>query len=151
MAEGIGTLVIGQNPFWKQHARLGKRTNQHFVQLPHARFIELLTYKAVLVGIQVIVTEESYTSKASFLDGDPLPVFGDANGPLPVFSGRRVKRGLYRASTGRRIQADVNGSYNIGRTAFPDAVPEAFPNSRFGQGIEAVVVRPTWLAVSTDR
>ena len=75
VAEGIGTLVIGKNPLWKQEANMGRRTNQNFVSMPHARFIEMLTYKAELVGIQVIVTEESYTSKASFLDADPLPVY----------------------------------------------------------------------------
>src|SRR5215470_11072225 len=76
VAEGIGVLVIGKNPLWKQEVNLGKRNNQNFVSVPHARFIEILTYKAELVGIQVTVTEESYTSKASFLDADPLPVYG---------------------------------------------------------------------------
>lgn len=80
-----------------------------------------------------------YTEKdTDFLDGDPLPVYAALREESPRFSGRRVRRGLYRASTGRRIQADVNGSYNIGRKAFPNS---------FGQGIEAVVVRPAWLAV----
>ncbi len=138
VAEGIGTLVIGKNPLWKQAAHLGRVNNQHFVQLPHARFLDLLTYKAQLAGIQVMVQEESYTSKASFLDGDPLPVYDPQREEEPRFSGRRVERGLYRASTGRRLHADVNGSYNIGRKAFPDS---------FGQGIEAVVVRPARLAV----
>jgi putative transposase len=140
VAEGIGTLCIGKNPLWKQEANLGRRTNQHFVAVPHARFIEMLTYKAELVGIQVIVTEESYTSKASFLDLDPLPVYG-VSAPAatpPTFSGKRVKRGLYRAGNGRRIHADVNGAYNILRKAVPNS---------FGQGIEAVVVRPVRLAV----
>ncbi len=73
--EGIGTLIIGKNPLWKQEVKMGKRNNQNFVQIPHAKLIELLTYKAELVGITVIVTEESYTSKASFLDRDPLPVY----------------------------------------------------------------------------
>jgi putative transposase len=136
VAEGIGTLVLGKNPQWKQGVHLGRETTQHFVQLPHARFLDQLTYKARLVGIRVMVQEESYTSKASFLDADPLPVYSE--GDIPAFSGRRVQRGLYRASTGRRTQADVNGSYNIGRKAFPDS---------FGQGIEAVVVRPIRLAV----
>ena len=72
--EGIGTLVIGKNAGWKQEANMGKKNNQKFVQIPHARFIDLLTYKAKLVGIQVILQEESYTSKASFLDLDPIPV-----------------------------------------------------------------------------
>ena len=62
VAEGIGTLCIGQNPFWKQEVNLGRRNNQNFVSVPHARFIEILTYKAELVGIQVTVTEESYTT-----------------------------------------------------------------------------------------
>jgi putative transposase len=60
--------------------------------VPHARFIEMLRYKAELVGIDVQITEESYTSQASFLDGDPLPIY-DAATPPPVFRGRRVKRG----------------------------------------------------------
>jgi putative transposase len=107
--EGIGTLVIGKNLLWKQEAELGRANNQHFVQLPHARFIDLLRYKAELAGIRVIVQEENYTSKASFLDLDPLPVYDPKWEDKPVFSGKRVERGLYRAKNGRRIQADVNG------------------------------------------
>jgi putative transposase len=137
VAEGIGTLVIGKNLLWKQKVNHGKRNNQTFVQIPHARFIEMLTYKAELVGIQVIWQEESYTSKASFLDQDHIPTYGKTKGP-PVFSGKRVKRGLYRAADGRRIQSDVNGSYNI--------LCKAFPNS-FGQGIEVPAVAPRRLAV----
>jgi putative transposase len=94
VVEGIGTLCIGKNPLWKQDAHLGKRTNQTFVSVPHARFIEMLIYRAELVGIQVRITEESYTSQASFFDADPLPVYGAAD-PLPAFSGRRVKRGQW--------------------------------------------------------
>ena len=113
MAEGIGTLCIGKNPLWKQeHAPGAGAPIRTSCSVPHARFIEMLTYKAELVGIQVQITEESYTSKASFLDADPLPVYGAA-GQLPAFSGRRVKRGLYRAADGRHINADVNGAYNI--------------------------------------
>src|SRR5260370_28924372 len=69
--EGIGVLVIGKNDAWKQEANMGKSTNQNFVQIPHARLIEMLTYKDELVGITVKVTEDSYTSKASSLDMDP--------------------------------------------------------------------------------
>ena len=140
VSEGIGTLVIGKNLLWKQEVELGRVNNQHFVQLPHARFIDLLTYKAQLVGIAVKEQEESYTSKASFLDLDPLPVYDPKREDQPVFSGKREQRGLYRARNGRRIQADVNGSYNIGRKAFPDS---------FGQGIEAALaVRPVGLSIS---
>lgn len=136
VAEGIGTLCIGQNPLWKQEVRLGRRTNQHFVGVPHARFVAMLTYKAELVGIRVIVTEESYTSKASFLDADPLPIYDPAR-PAPTFSGRRVQRGLYRAADGRPINADVNGAYNIIRKVAPDA---------FVQGSRGCVVHPVRLA-----
>ena len=112
VGEGIGTLCIGKNPLWTQQAKMGRRTNQNFVSVPHARFIELLAYKAELMGIQVTITKESYTSKASFLDGDPLPIYNPAQ-PAPTFSGRRVKRGLYRAADGRHINADANGAYNV--------------------------------------
>jgi putative transposase len=140
VAEGIGTLMIGKNLLWKQEANLGRRTNQTFVSIPHARFIEMLTYKAELVGIQVRITEESYTSKASFLDADPLPVYGAQD--IPAFSGRRVKRGLYPAGDGRHINADVNGAYNIIRKALPDA---------FSKGIAGAAVHPVRLPVRTKR
>ncbi len=137
VAEGIGTLVIGKNPLWKQEVRLGRRTNQQFVCIPHARFIEMLTYKAELVGIQVLVTEESYTSKASFLDADPLPVYDADRHETPAFSGKRVKRGLYRAADGTPINADVNGAYNIIRKVAPEA---------FAQRSRGCVVHPVRLA-----
>jgi hypothetical protein len=73
-AEGSGPLVIGKNPLWQQEGRLGRRTHQQVGCIPPARFIERLTDKAELVGIQVLVTAESYTRKASFLDADPRPV-----------------------------------------------------------------------------
>jgi putative transposase len=136
VAEGIGTLIIGKNPLWKQDVCMGRRTNQNFVSVPHARFIELLTYKAALVGIEVQFTQESYTSQASFLDGDPLPVYGAAD--IPAFSGRRVKRGLYRAADGRHLNADANGSYTVIRPGAPEA---------FTQGSRGCVVHPIRLAV----
>ena len=71
----IGILVIGSNPNWKQDINLGKKNNQNFVQIPFFKLIEQLKYKAKLVGIKVIINEESYTSKASFLDWDDLPVY----------------------------------------------------------------------------
>jgi len=133
---GIGTLVIGKNPCWKQEIKIGKRNNQNFVNIPHARFIDMLSYKAKLVGITVIITEESYTSKASFLDLDKLPKYAPHRKQEPKFSGKRVKRGLYRAKNGRRIHADVNGSYNILRKAVPKS---------FEQGIEGLAVGPVGL------
>ncbi len=124
--ERIGVLVVGRNPEWKQEINLGKATNQKFVQIPHARFFNQLSYKCQLVGIKVIEREESYTSKTSFLDNEPIQ-------KATHYVGRRIRRGLFRSGNGTLINADVNGSYNIIRKAFPAA---------FSQGIEAVVVRP---------
>ena len=118
--EGIGVLCIGKNDAWKQNSEMGKRINQNFVQIPHARFIAMLAYKAELVGIRVEITEESYTSKASLLDLDPLPVRKNSDDTKHTFSGKRVKRGLYRASNGRYIHADINGAGNIIRKVAPD-------------------------------
>lgn len=121
VAHGIGTLVIGKNAAWKQEANMGKRNNQNFVPIPHARFISMLTYKAKLAGITVIITEESYTSKASFLDRDEMPVYVPNQAEKATFSGKRIKRGLYRAADGTLINADCNGSSNIIRKVAPDA------------------------------
>ncbi len=139
VSEGIGTLIIGKNPFWKQAVEMRKKEKQHFVQLPHARFVDMLCYKAKLVGIQVVLQEESYTSKASFLDGDAIPTYGKEQDERK-FSGRRVKRGLYKAGNGRQLNADVNGSLNILRKASPNA---------FSNGVEDVVVHPVRLAVQS--
>jgi putative transposase len=119
--EGIGVLCIGKNDAWKQEANMGKRNNQNFVLIPHARFIAMLTYKAELVGITVKLTEESYTSQASLLNLDPLPVRKNGDDTKHTFSGKRVKRGLYRASNGQEINADINGAGNIIRKVAPDA------------------------------
>jgi putative transposase len=102
--------------------------------------IDLLTYKARLVGIQVAVQEESYTSKASFLDRDPIPTYDPKQTEKPRFSGKRATHGLYRASNGRRIHADINGSYNILRKAVPNAFSES--QARPGQEIGGPAVAP---------
>jgi putative transposase len=125
VAHGIGTLVVGKNDQWKQEANMGKRNNQNFVGIPHARFISMLSYKAELAGITVILTEESYTSKASFLDCDAMPVYDPHRKEKPTFSGRRIERGLYRAADGTLINADCNGSGNIIRKVAPDAFQQA--------------------------
>jgi putative transposase len=123
----IGTLVIGHNPDWKQQVRLGPRTNQTFVGIPHARFIAMLQYKAELVGIRVVVGEERHTSKCSFLDEEPIQHHTQ-------YAGRRVRRGLFRTATGRYLNADVNGSYNI----LVKAAPEAFALGRRGCVVQPV-------------
>jgi putative transposase len=127
----IGTLVLGKNDGWKQEVNLGKRANQTFVLLPHARFVDMVIYKSHLVGITVIVTEESHTSKCSFLDGEAIKHHDQ-------YAGRRVKRGLFVSAAGRKINADVNAAYNM----IAKVVPNAFGNGRAG-----VVVHPVGLAL----
>ena len=106
----VSKVIIGHNSGWKNCINLGKRNNQNFVNIPYTKFINQLTYKCQLLGITVITREESYTSKASFLDYDEIPNYKDET--IPKFSGKRIKRGLYRSTT-RKINADVNGAYNI--------------------------------------
>jgi len=144
--EGIGVLVIGKNDGWKQGASLGKRNNQHFEHIPHARFIAMLTYKAELVGIIVRTTEESYTSQASLPDLDPLPVRDSNTGhEKPIFSGKRIARGLYRAADGRTINADVNGSGNILRKVAPDAFAEGVEDGK--AVLASLVVHPVRMVI----
>ncbi len=102
----------------------------------------MLTYKAALVGIQVEVQEESYTSKASFVDLDPIPIYKSNNETEHIFSGKRVgkRNRLYRTKYGRKICADVNGSYNILRKSRPDAFSKA-------KGVAGYVVHPLRLSV----
>ena len=117
------------------------KDKQNFVYIPHARFIHMLCYKAELVGIQVILTEESYTSQASFLDRDPLPKYDSKDRIKHKFSGRR-KKGIYEASGKRLIHSDVQGSYNIIRKV----APKTF------EGVEdAVVVHPVRIALTKPR
>ncbi|MGD1712391.1 RNA-guided endonuclease InsQ/TnpB family protein [Dapis sp. BLCC M172] len=129
----IGTMIIGHNEDWKQKINLGKRNNQNFVSVPYNKLIEMLSYKAKMVGINVIITEESYTSASSFIDNDLIPVYKKGEKNQVTFSGKRIKRGLYRTASKRLINADVNGSLNIMRKAVPNV---------FDYGIEGVVVHP---------
>ena len=118
LANGIGKIIIGKNDGWKQDINLGKKTNQAFCFVPTYLLLEKIKYKAAAEGIEVIFTEESYTSKASFFDCDPLPKY--EHGVKHEFSGTRKHRGLYVTKDGFAINADVNGSLNIGRKVIPE-------------------------------
>lgn len=122
----INTIVIGNNKNWKQSSSLGEVTNQAFVFIPHQKLIDKICYKAKLCGIQVILTEESYTSGTSFLDGE-LPQKEVYN------KKRRVRRGLFVSNKGIKINADVNAAYQIMKKVFPNV---------FTDGIEGVVLHP---------
>lgn len=102
----VNTLVIGYNKGWKQDIKLGKRNNQNFVQVPFQRLINMLIYKCNGCGINVVLQEESYTSKCSFLDNEPIRKHDK-------YAGRRVKRGLFKTKKDNIINADLNGSLNI--------------------------------------
>lgn len=124
--EDISCIIIGKNKGWKQKSNLGKKTNQNFVQIPSARFIEMITYKAEEVGIKVITTEESYTSGTSFLDNEsPVKDSYDKS--------RRIKRGLFKSNTGKLINADINGAFQIMKKVAPNV---------YINGVEGVVIHP---------
>lgn len=108
VSNNVNTLIIGKNDNWKQEVNIGKKNNQNFVSIPHTQFIEMLSYKCKLVGIAVITTEESYTSKCSFIDNEAMKHHDE-------YKGKRIKRGLFRTNEGKLINADLNGSLNIMR------------------------------------
>ena len=136
----ISKLVIGKNDGWKQDSEMSKKNNQNFIQIPHSRFIQIIEYKCEKEGILVILQEESYTSKSSFLNLDIIPVYGDTT--EKVFSGYRQSRGLYKIKGSNVIiNADVNGSYNILRKAIPNA---------FVNGIEGLVVNPKVINITLN-
>lgn len=108
----IDTLVYGRNKRQKDGINLGGKTNQEFVQIPHYKLFGRIQQLCLIHGIRLVETEESYTSKASFFDGDNLPVFGEKPEGWTA-SGKRVLRGLYRTAQGWLINADANGAANI--------------------------------------
>lgn len=106
VSNGINTIIIGHNKYWKQEINIGKRNNQNFVSIPFNMFIGMVSYKSTLEGINVKIVEESYTSKCSFLDNEKLCKHES-------YAGKRVKRGLFKTSSGKIINADINGAFNI--------------------------------------
>lgn len=132
LSNNINTIVIGNNKEWKQNSSMSKTVNQSFVGLPHMRFIEMVQYKAQNVGLNVVITEESYTSGTSFLD-DEEPTKTNYN------KSRRVKRGLFISNNGTKINADVNGAYQILKKVFPNA---------YADGIEGVALHPVRVSVA---
>lgn len=102
----IQNIVVGHNKNWKQQSNIGKANNQRFVQIPFSVFIEQLRYKCENVGINFIITEESYTSKIDHLAFEEM-LHHDS------YLGKRIYRGLFKSSTGKYINADVNGAIGI--------------------------------------
>ena len=109
----IGKLVLGYNEDFQRNSNIGSINNQNFVNIPYGKLRDKLIYLCKLYGIEFKLQEESYTSKASFFDGDEIPIYDKENQQEYIFSGKRIKRGLYQTSTGKLINADCNGALNI--------------------------------------
>lgn len=123
----IGTIVIGRNKGWKNSINIGKKNNQKFVELPHLKLIQQVTYKGQLVKINVVETEESYTSKCDHLALEPMK-------NQKLYLGNRKKRGLFQSSVGKLLNADTNGAIGICLKKYP-----AILNEIVGSGL---VFRP---------
>lgn len=121
-ANDIGSLIIGHNNKWKD----GKKHMQNFTYIPYNLFISMVKYKGENAGIDVIVVDEAYTSGTSFIDNEePNKDSYDKS--------RRIHRGLFVSNSGKEINADVNGAYQIMKKAFPNVFPD---------GIEGVGLHP---------
>lgn len=127
----VSKVIIGKNDGWKDEINIGKKNNQNFVSLPHTRIIDVLKYKLQLAGIEVIIREESYTSKCSIIDLEPVNKHEN-------YVGKRIKRGLFKSKNEILINADINGAGNILRKEIPNA---------FANGIEGLVVSPRILKI----
>ena len=112
---GISKLVIGYNQGWKEGIALGKRNNQQFVQLPYRLLLDAIRDKLETIGVRLQLVEESYTSKVDHLANEPLE-------RQETYLGKRVKRGLFQSSTGKLINADVNGALGILRKSNHDSL-----------------------------
>ncbi len=123
----FGKIIFGYNIGWKQNITIGKTNNQNFVHAPFSKLLQMVKYKAELIGIDVKLIEESHTSKCSFLDGESIEHHNH-------YLGMRVKRGLFKTKNGKIINADVNGAYNI--------IKKAVPNAFSVDGIEALGLVP---------
>lgn len=110
----IGTLIVGYNSGWKDSINMGRQNNQTFVMIPYLKFIQCLQYKCLMSGINLIINEESYTSKCDSLALETIEKH-------ETYLGKRVKRGLFQSSKGKTINADVNGALNIMRKVIGDS------------------------------
>ncbi len=128
----FGTIIIGYNRAWKQKVNIGKINNQKFVQIPFFKLINQIKYKSVLVGIDIIIVGESFTSKCSFLDKEPIKRH-------KKYAGKRINRGLFKSQKGILINADVNAGYNI--------IKKVVPNAVSADGIEGVGLHPYSIAI----
>jgi len=130
-SRNIDTIIIGHNNGWKQNTDTGKKNNQNFVQIPFNTFINQIKYKAEEIGINVIIKNESHTSKCSFLDMESIEHH-------ETYMGKRIRRGVFRSKNGILIHADLQAVYNIIKKAVPEA---------FADGIEGIGLYPRSLSI----
>lgn len=113
LENNIGTLVCGYNNDFQRNSDIGKKNNQNFVNIPFSKLQSKLEYLCEFYGIKYVDQEESYTSKASFFDMDIIPEYKEKDNIEYSFSGKRVRRGMYKTLKGYILNADVNGALNI--------------------------------------
>jgi putative transposase len=130
LTNDVDKIVIGKNENWKRDVNIGKKNNQNFVNIPHAKLIQQIEYKAKLQGIEVVTTTENYTSKTSFIDDEKICKHDE-------YSGKRIKRGMFKTKEGYLINADINGAFNILRKVTPNFNIKTIKN-----GVEGTVVSP---------
>lgn len=136
LTNDISKIIIGHNIGWKQNINIGKINNQTFTQIPFNTLINQIKYKAKLNGIEVIITEQSYTSKCSFIDNESIQKHDQ-------YLGKRVKRGLFKSNKGCLINADINGSLNIIRKVYP----QFNVKQTLYYGLEGIPIYPVRLKV----
>jgi len=122
ITNNIGKIIVGKNDGWKQNLNLGNKTNQSFTQVPHAKLIQKIDYKAQLVGIVFITTEESYTSKIDHLAGEKMC-------KQENYLGKRKNRGLFQSSVGKLLNADTNGAIGISKKVIGNSAIQQIVNS----------------------
>lgn len=129
----ITKIIIGHNKDQKQKINLGKQTNQNFVNLPMNKLIDMISYKAYLRGISVVITEESYTSKCDHLANENMEY-------QDKYLGKRKFRGLFISSTKQAINADVNGAIGIARKVISESVKQIIDSGVVLTPIKKLVV-----------
>ena len=122
LENNIGTIVFGWNKRNKDSINIGKKNNSEFVPIPTARLKDRIAQLCEQYGLLFLETEESYTSKTSFLDGDYLPTYGEKPDDWEP-SGKRTERGLFKTANNWYINADCNGAANIIRKGLRSLAP----------------------------
>lgn len=135
----ITVLIVGVNKGWKQKVSIGKKNNQNFVSIPYYKARNMLKYKCQLLGITYIEVNESYTSKCSAMDLEPVS-------KQQSYIGNRKHRGFFEYGNGI-INADINGSLNIIRKVAGNSV---FTTSSTGKLVEGYAVSPHKVTITFD-